>query len=251
MKPNNDALTGRGDPAGSLLSAKAVEKLSAPLIHYPLRFEQQRTMNQQSRSSLRMRLMNDDEEEEQREERGLPDETAAKLRDARTVIISGDIDKKLAERVIADLILMERDNPDEPITVFVNSEGGDADAAFALYDMIKFVKPPVRTVCTGIAASAATTVLLAADKKSRYALPSARVLIHQPSMAMRGRATELEINASEMLKFRAKCNELIARETGQPIERVDKDTLRDYWMSAEEAKKYGIITKIISNRSEL
>ena len=191
------------------------------------------------------------DEDEEREERGLPDETAAKLRQARTVVICGDIDKKIAERVISDLIIMENENPDEPITIFVNSEGGDADAGFAMYDMIKFVTPPVRALCVGIAASAATTILLAADKKNRYALPSARVLIHQPSMAMRGRATELEVSATEMLKFRARCNELIARETGQSVERVEKDTLRDYWMSAEEAKEYGIINKIISNRSEL
>jgi ATP-dependent Clp protease protease subunit len=120
-----------------------------------------------------------------------------------------------------------------------------------MYDMIKFVNPPVMAVCAGIAASAATTILLSAEKENRYALPSARVLIHQPSMAMRGRATELEISATEMLKFRARCNELIARETGQPVERVEKDTLRDYWMSANEAKEYGIIAKIISNRSDL
>ena len=191
------------------------------------------------------------DEDEEREERALPDETAAKLRQARTIIICGDIDKKVAERVITDLIIMENENPDEPITIFVNSEGGDADAGFAMYDMIKFVNPPVMAVCAGIAASAATTILLSAEKENRYALPSARVLIHQPSMAMRGRATELEISATEMLKFRARCNELIARETGQPVERVEKDTLRDYWMSADEAKEYGIIAKIISNRSDL
>jgi ATP-dependent Clp protease protease subunit len=191
------------------------------------------------------------DEEEEREERGQSDEAASKLRQTRTIVLSGDIDKKVAERVIADLLIMENDNPDEPIMIFINSEGGDADAGFAIYDMIRFVKPAVKAICTGIAASAATTVLLAAEKKNRYALPSARVLIHQPSMALRGRATELEINASEMLKFRAKCNELIAKETGQPVERVEKDTLRDYWMSAQEAKKYGIIAKIVSNRSEL
>ena len=198
--------------------------------------------------SSRMAAIDDEEE---REERGLPDETAARLRQARTIIVCGDIDKKVAERVITDLIIMENENPDEPITIFINSEGGDADAGFAMYDMIKFVNPPVRTVCAGIAASAATTILLSADKDNRYALPSARVLIHQPSMAMRGRATELEISATEMLKFRARCNELIARETGQPVERVEKDTLRDYWMSADEAKEYGIIAKIISDRSGL
>ena len=191
------------------------------------------------------------DDEEEREERGLPEETVAKLRQARTIVVSGDIDKRVAERVIADLLIMESENPDEPITIYINSEGGDADGAFAMYDMIKFVKPTVKTICAGIAASAATTVLLAADKNLRYALPSARVLIHQPSMALRGRATELEINASEMLRFRAKCNELIAKETGQPVERVEKDTLRDYWMSATEAKEYGIIAKIVSNRSEL
>ncbi len=195
--------------------------------------------------------IDDEEEREEREERGLPDETAAKLRQTRTIVISGDIDKRVAERVIADLLIMEHENPNEPITIYINSEGGDADGGFAIYDVIRFVKPAVKTVCTGIAASAATTVLLAANKKDRYALPNARVLIHQPSMALRGRATDLEINASEMLKFRAKCNELIAKETGQPVERVEKDTLRDYWMSATEAKEYGIIAKIVSNRSEL
>jgi ATP-dependent Clp protease protease subunit len=205
-------------------------------------------MNEEHRSSRNMVPI---DEEEEREERGPSDEAAAKLRQTRTIVLSGDIDKKVAERIIADLLIMENDNPDEPITIFIDSEGGDADAGFAIYDMIRFVKPAVKAVCTGIAASAATTVLLAADKNNRYALPSARVLIHQPSMALRGRATELEINASEMLRFRAKCNELIAKETGQPVERVEKDTLRDYWMSAQEAKEYGIIAKIVSNRSEL
>jgi len=207
-------------------------------------------MGTELKRDSRMMPIDDEDEREEREERGLPDETATKLRQARTIVIAGDMDKKVAERVITDLIIMENENPDEPIDLFINSEGGDADAGFAMYDMIKFVQPSVRTVCTGIVASAATTVLLAADRKHRYALPSARVLIHQPSMAMRGRATEIEVSATEMLKFRARCNELIARETGQPIERVEKDTLRDYWMSATEAKNYGIIRKIVSNRSE-
>ncbi len=169
---------------------------------------------------------------------------------SRNVLLSGDINKPLAERVIRQLILLEEESSD-PIRVFIDSPGGDADAGYAIFDMMRFVKPPISVIGMGLVASAAAIILLAAPKDKRVGLPNSHYLIHQPMSGTRGVATEIEIHAKELEKLRQKINHLIADETGQPIEKVEKDTDRDYWMNAEEAVSYGLLARIIKKRDEL
>jgi len=168
----------------------------------------------------------------------------------RNVLLAGEINKSLAERVIRQLILLEAES-EEPVRVFIDSPGGDADAAYAIFDMMRFVKPPIHTVGMGLVASAGAIVLLAAPKERRVGLPNSHYLIHQPLSGMRGVATEIEIHARELDRLRRRINKLISDETGQPLEKVEKDTDRDYWMGAEEAQGYGLIARIISRRGEL
>ena len=168
----------------------------------------------------------------------------------RSILISGEIDKKMAEKVVNQLLMLEAEN-DEPIKVFIDSPGGDVDSAYAIFDMIRFVKPKVTMIAMGLAASAGALILLAGDKENRFGFPNSHYLIHQPLSGVRGVATEIEIHAKEIEKTRQKINALIAKETGKSLAKVEKDTDRDYWMSAEEALEYGLISKIISNRSQL
>ena len=168
----------------------------------------------------------------------------------RNVLLAGEINKSLAERVIRQLILLEAES-EEPVRVFIDSPGGDADAAYAIFDMMRFVKPPIHTIGMGLVASAGAIVLLAATKENRVGLPNSHYLIHQPLSGMRGVATEIEIHARELDRLRRRINKLIADETGQPLEKVEKDTDRDYWMGAEEAQGYGLIARIVSRREEL
>lgn len=177
------------------------------------------------------------------------DALAEKILKTRTILLSGEVNKELAEKVVKQLLLLEADS-DEPIKVFIDSPGGDVDAGFAIFDMIRFVKPEVYTVGMGLVASAGALILLAAPKERRIGLPNSHYLIHQPLSGMRGVATEIEIHAKELEKLRVKLNKLIADETGQKIERVEKDTDRDYWMGSADALEYGLISKIITNRSE-
>ncbi|PIE04585.1 MAG: ATP-dependent Clp protease proteolytic subunit [Spirochaetales bacterium] len=173
-----------------------------------------------------------------------------KLLKTRTILLSGGIDKELAERVIKQMLLLEADG-NEPIKVFIDSPGGDADAGYAIFDMLRFIEPEVYTIGMGTVASAAALVHLAAKKENRLSLPNAHFLIHQPLSGIRGVATEIEIHAKELEKLREKINRLIAEETGQKVTKVSKDTDRDYWLSAEEALEYGLISKIIHSRDEL
>ena len=168
----------------------------------------------------------------------------------RSILISGEIDKKMAEKVVSQLLLLEAEN-DDPIKVFIDSPGGDVDSAYAIFDMIRFVKPKVIMVAMGLAASAGALILLAGDKEDRFGFPNSHYLIHQPLSGVRGVATEIEIHAKEIEKTRQKINALIAQETGKSLQQVEKDTDRDYWMSAEEALEYGLISKIISKRDQL
>ncbi|MBN1685609.1 MAG: ATP-dependent Clp protease proteolytic subunit [Spirochaetales bacterium] len=168
----------------------------------------------------------------------------------RNIILSGEIDKALAERVIRQLLLLEEDS-DEPIRVLIDSPGGDADAGFAIFDMIRFVKPEVYTIGMGLVASAGALILLAAPAERRIGLPNSHYLIHQPLSGIRGVATEIEIHARELEKLRQKINNLIAEETGQKLEKVENDTDRDFWMNAVEAKEYGLISSVVVKRAEL
>ncbi|MCD6342918.1 MAG: ATP-dependent Clp protease proteolytic subunit [Spirochaetaceae bacterium] len=193
--------------------------------------------------------MKDEEKEGKGEKEGL-DGLQAKLLKTRTILLSGGIDKEMAEKLIKQMLLLEADG-DDPIKVFIDSPGGDADAGYAIFDMLRFVKPEVITVGMGTVASAGALVHLAATKENRLSLPNAHFLIHQPLSGIRGVATEIEIHAKELEKLRAKINKLIADETGQDVKKVSEDTDRDYWLNAEEALDYGLISRIITNRSEL
>jgi ATP-dependent Clp protease protease subunit len=174
----------------------------------------------------------------------------AKMLRTRTILLSGEINKDLAEKTIRQLILLESAGQ-EPVRIFIDSPGGDADAGYAIFDMIRFIEPPVWTIGMGLVASAAAIIQLASPKERRAGLPNSHYLIHQPLSGIRGVATDIEIHARELDKLREKINRLIADETGVPYEQVEKDTDRDYWMNAEEAARYGLISRVISRRSEL
>lgn len=178
---------------------------------------------------------------------GLIDE---KLFKSRSISIFGGINEKIARSVTEQLLALAADS-DDPITIYVSSPGGHVESGDVIYDMIKYVKPEVRVVGTGWVASAATTIYLAAKKENRYALPNTRFLVHQPSGGSRGDATDISIQAEQILKTKARINRLIAEETGQPLERVEKDTDRDYWMSVDEAIEYGIVGKQITSVTEI
>jgi ATP-dependent Clp protease protease subunit len=179
-----------------------------------------------------------------------PEALAARMLKTRTILLSGEINKDLAEKTIRQLLLLENIN-DKPVRLFIDSPGGDADAGFAIFDMLRFVKPPVWTVGMGLVASAAAIILLASPKERRVALPNSHYLIHQPLSGIRGVATDIEIHARELDKLREKINRLIADETGNSFEQVEKDTDRDYWMTADEAVSYGLISRVIKYRDDL
>jgi len=173
-----------------------------------------------------------------------------KLFKARTVTIFGDINERLARNVTERLLALAAESND-PITVYISSPGGHVESGDVIYDIIKFIEPVVRVVGTGWVASAATTIFLAADKEHRFALPNTRFLVHQPSGGSRGSASDIKIQAEQIVKMKARINQLIANETGQPVERVAKDTDRDYWMSVDEAIEYGIVGRCINSARDL
>lgn len=173
-----------------------------------------------------------------------------RLHEARTILISGEVDSKLAQRVTGQLLAMAAESDDD-ITVFIHSPGGHVESGDSIHDMVGFVPPRVRMVGTGWVASAGTHIYLAASREDRYCLPNTRFMIHQPLGGVGGQASDIEIEAEEMLKARARLNGVIAKQTGQPLEKVEKDTDRNFWMSPSEAKDYGIVGKIISSYSEL
>jgi len=192
----------------------------------------------------------DDLNEETEGKEYTQDFLAGKMLKTRTILLSGEIRKGLAEKTIRQLLLMEAMG-DDPVRIFIDSPGGDADAGYAIFDMIRFIKPPVWTIGMGLVASAAAIIQLAAPKNRRVGLPNSHYLIHQPLSGIRGVATDIEIHARELDKLRERINRLIADETGNPFPQVEKDTDRDYWMNAQDAVKYGLINKVIVNRDEI
>ena len=179
------------------------------------------------------------------------DQLMQKFLNTRQIILSGEVNKELAEKVIRQLLILESDSASKPIYVYIDSPGGDVDAGFAIFDMIRFIKPPVYTIGMGLVASAGALILLAAPKNYRLGLPNSHYLIHQPLSGIKGVATDIEIHAKEIEKIRVKINALIAEETGKDVADVAKDTDRDYWLSADEAVNYGLILQIIKTRSDL
>ena len=195
-----------------------------------------------------MIIYNEDETEKAPE---APNPLQEKFLKTRQIILSGEINKDLAEKIVSQLLILEADDDKKTIYMYIDSPGGDVDAGFAIFDMIRFIKAPVVLIGMGLIASAATLVLLAVPKEMRIGLPNSRYLIHQPMSGMQGVATDIEIHAKEMEKTRAILNKLIADETGTSLEQVTKDTERDYWLDAEEAVKYGLISKTVAKRADL
>ncbi len=173
-----------------------------------------------------------------------------KLLESRIVMICGEIEADVANRVMTHLLLLANESDDD-ITLYVHSPGGHVESADTIYDMINFVKPRVRMVGTGWVASAGAHIYLAVPLEDRFCLPNTRFLLHQPWGGAGGRATDLEIEAEEILRMRDRLNRIIVEKTGQTIKRVEKDTERNFWMSAQQAKDYGLVGKIVSSMTEL
>ena len=192
-----------------------------------------------------MKMEKDEESQE-------TDNLASKLLKSRTVVISQQVDAKLTSKVLSQLVLLEQEGDDQPVTVFINSPGGEIFSGFAIFDMLNFISCPVTTIVTGFAASMGSILSLAADKGCRYAMPQAKIMIHQPLlMGYQGRATECEIQAREILKTRDHLVKLYAEQTGKSQKEIKKALDRDNWFTAEEALEYGLIDKVIHSRSDL
>lgn len=182
----------------------------------------------------------------------------ARLFKDRIIFLSGEIVASAgggiysgaADNIIAQLLCLEAEDPEKDIQFYINSPGGDLQAALAIYDAMQYVHCPVRTICVGIAASAAALILAGGAKGKRYALPNSRIMIHQPWGMIGGQAADIKIEAEEILKLRDKVNEILAVHTGQPKEKIARDTDRNFWMSAEEAKAYGIVDEVVQPRKK-
>ena len=166
----------------------------------------------------------------------------------RVVFIGTPVDDIVSNLIIAQLLFLQNEDPDKEISVYINSPGGAVTAGLAIYDTMQFVKPPVATYCVGQAASMGALLLCAGAKGKRFALPAARILIHQPSGGVEGAATDISIQAKEILRLRETINQLLVKHTGQSVEKIQKDTDRDYFMSADEAKIYGIVDEVIYSK---
>lgn len=169
----------------------------------------------------------------------------------RIIFIGGPVDDTVANLVIAQLLFLEAEDPDKDIHLYINSPGGVVTAGMAIYDTMQYIRPDVSTICIGQAASLGAFLLTAGAKGKRFALPYARIMIHQPLGGVQGQATEVEIHAREILRSRQVLNELLSKHTGQPVERVAQDTERDFFMSPQQAKEYGILDEVITIRKKL
>jgi ATP-dependent Clp protease protease subunit len=172
----------------------------------------------------------------------------SRLLKERVVFLVGPVNDQSANLVVAQLLFLESENPDKDISLYINSPGGSVSAGMAIYDTMNFIKPDVSTLCTGMAASMGAFLLAAGAKGKRFSLPSSRVMIHQPLGGAQGQATDIEIHAREILRLRSDLNKILAEQTGQPLEKIERDTERDYFMSAAEAQAYGLVDKVISKR---
>jgi ATP-dependent Clp protease, protease subunit len=166
----------------------------------------------------------------------------------RVVFLVGPVNDQTANLVVAQLLFLESENPDKDISLYINSPGGSVSAGMAIYDTMNFIKPAVSTLCTGMAASMGAFLLAAGEKGKRFSLPNSKIMIHQPLGGMQGQATDIEIHARDILKTKATLNKILAERTGQPLEKIERDTDRDYFLEAEEAKAYGLVDQVIAKR---
>lgn len=166
----------------------------------------------------------------------------------RIIFLGTPIDDDVANIVIGQLLFLESEDPEKDIMIYINSPGGSVTAGLAIYDTMQYVRSPVSTICTGQAASMAAVLLAAGEKGKRFALPNSRIMIHQPLGGVQGQATDIEIQAKEILRLKQKLNEILAKHSGQPVERIEKDADRDYFMGAGEAKEYGLVDDVFIRR---
>lgn len=166
----------------------------------------------------------------------------------RVIFLVGPVNDQTANLVVAQLLFLESENPDKDISLYINSPGGSVSAGMAIYDTMNFIKPSVSTLCTGMAASMGAFLLAAGEKGKRFSLPNSKIMIHQPLGGMQGQATDIEIHARDILKTRATLNKILAERTGQPLDKIERDTERDYFLEAEEAKNYGLVDQVIAKR---
>jgi ATP-dependent Clp protease protease subunit len=172
----------------------------------------------------------------------------SRLLKERVVFLVGEVNDHMANLVIAQLLVLESENPEKEISLYINSPGGSVSAGMAIYDTMNFIKPDVSTLCMGMAASMGAFLLSSGAKGKRFSLPNSKVMIHQPLGGARGQATEIEIAAREIIKTREQLNKILAENTGQPLDRIENDTERDYYLSAAEAKDYGLVDQVIAKR---
>lgn len=178
------------------------------------------------------------------------DPVGERLLRARTIIISGEITQRLAERVTGQLLAMASES-DDPVTIYVNSQGGHVEAGDTIHDIVRFIRPRVRMVGTGWVASAGALIFVSVPKERRFCLPNTRFLLHQPAGGTGGSASDIEIEAREILRMRDRLNHIFARETGQTLERIQEDTHRNFWLDAQAAVKYGLVGKVVEKFDEL
>jgi ATP-dependent Clp protease protease subunit len=194
--------------------------------------------------------MNTNSRAENQKEESFRSKFDDKLFNTRSILIYGEINQKLAREISEKLIVLAAESNDD-INLYINSQGGHVEAGDTIHDMIQFVKPKVKIIGTGWVASAGALIYIAVPKDQRYSLPNTRFMLHQPSGGVGGQASDISIEAQEILKMRQRINQIISRQTGQTIEKVEKDTDRNFWMSAEEAKSYGLVGHVIKAYSEL
>jgi ATP-dependent Clp protease protease subunit len=189
--------------------------------------------------------------EEKKEVKAQDPQMNERLLKTRSIMLSGEINKESAEKIISQLLVLEADDSEKDIKIFINSPGGDVDAGYAIYDMVRFITPKVIMIGAGLVASAASLVLLAVPAERRVGLPNSTYLIHQPMSGMKGVATAIEIYSKQIDRLRNKLDKVIADATNKSIEEVKKDTERDHWLFSDEALEYGLISKIVETRSQL
>ena len=192
-------------------------------------------------------IFHDDDECTEKEGELKSEGIISKLLKTRIVMVNGTINQEVAERVIAQLMVLDAESKEEPIRVVITSPGGHVDSGYAIHDVMRFIDAPVLTIGAGWVASIAVPIFLGGDKGKRFSLPNTRFLLHQPSGGAGGQAADIRIEAQEILKIRRRINEMISRETGQAIEKVAKDSDRNFWMTADEALEYGLVNKIVTD----
>ena len=172
----------------------------------------------------------------------------SRLLKERIIFLSGEVNDQMADLIVAQLLFLESEDPDKDIQIYINSPGGSVSAGFAIYDTIQYIKPDVSTICIGLAASMGAFLLASGTKGKRYALPNADIMIHQPLGGAQGQASDIKIHAEKILKTRERLNRILSERTGQDYERIDRDTDRDFYMTADEAVDYGLIDKVVESR---